>query len=78
MVATNTGRMESLSFVAPQAFLLELLMLWTDKSRIVTFGIASALGVIAGSLAYALVSSSFRSSRSATRGHCSATSSAAS
>ena len=59
-VATNTGRMESLSFVAPQAFLLELLMLWTDKSRIVTFGIASALGVIAGSFAYALASKSFR------------------
>ena len=59
-VATNTGRMESLSFVAPQAFLLELLMFWTDKSRIVTFGIASALGVIAGSLVYALVSKSFR------------------
>jgi hypothetical protein len=59
-VATNTGRMESLSFVAPQAFLLELLMLWTDKSKIVTFGIASALGVIAGSLAYALASKSFR------------------
>jgi hypothetical protein len=59
-VATNTGRMESLSFVAPQAFLLELLMFWTDKSKIVTFGIASALGVIAGSAAYALVSKSFR------------------
>jgi uncharacterized protein len=59
-VATNTGRMESLSFVAPQAFLLELLMLWTDKSRIVTFGIASALGVLAGSAAYALASKRFR------------------
>ncbi len=59
-IATNSGRMESLSFVAPQAFLLELLMLWTDKSKIVTFGIASALGVIAGSAAYALVSKSFR------------------
>jgi uncharacterized membrane protein YedE/YeeE len=59
-VATNTGRMESFSFVAPQAFLLELLMLWTDTSKIVTFGIASALGVIAGSLVYALVSKSFR------------------
>jgi uncharacterized membrane protein YedE/YeeE len=59
-VATNTGRMESLSFVAPQAFGLELLMLWTDKSKIVTFGIASALGVIVGSAAYALVSKSFR------------------
>jgi uncharacterized membrane protein YedE/YeeE len=59
-LATNTGRMESLSFVAPQAFLLELLMLWTDKSKIVTFGIATALGVVAGSAAYALVSKSFR------------------
>jgi uncharacterized membrane protein YedE/YeeE len=59
-VATNTGRMESLSFVAPQAFGLELLMFWTDKSKIVTFGVASALGVIAGSAAYALVSKSFR------------------
>jgi len=59
-VATNTGRMESLSFVAPQAFLLELLMFWTDKSKLVTFGIASALGVIAGSATYAIVSRSFR------------------
>ena len=59
-VATNSGRMESLSFVAPQAFLLELLMFWTDKSRIVTFGIAAVLGVMAGSLAYALVSKTFR------------------
>ncbi len=58
-VATNTGRMESLSFVAPQAFGLELLMFWTDKSKIVTFGIASALGVIVGSAAYALVSKTF-------------------
>jgi hypothetical protein len=30
-VATNTGRMESFSFVAPLAYTLEYLMLWTDK-----------------------------------------------
>ena len=59
-VATNTGRMESLSFVSPQAYTLELLMFWTDKSKIVTFGIASVLGVIAGSAAYAIASRSFR------------------
>ncbi|MCG6874647.1 MAG: YeeE/YedE family protein [Betaproteobacteria bacterium] len=59
-VATNTNRMESLSFVAPQAFFLELLMLWTDTSRILTFGIASAIGVVAGSACYALVSRTFR------------------
>jgi uncharacterized membrane protein YedE/YeeE len=59
-VATNTGRMESFSFVAPLAFTLEYLMLWTDKSKIVTYGIASAAGVIAGSAAYALATGKFR------------------
>jgi uncharacterized protein len=59
-VATNTGRMESFSFVAPLAFTLEYLMLWTDKSKIITYGIASAAGVIAGSAAYALASRTFR------------------
>jgi uncharacterized membrane protein YedE/YeeE len=52
--------MESFSFVAPLAFTLEYLMLWTDKSRIITYGIASAAGVIAGSAAYALASRTFR------------------
>jgi len=59
-VATNTGRMESFSFVAPFAFTLEYLMLWTDKSKIITYGIASAAGVIAGSAAYALATRKFR------------------
>ena len=59
-VATNSGRMESFSFVAPLAFTLEYLMLWTDKSKIITYGIASAAGVIAGSATYALATRSFR------------------
>jgi len=59
-IATNTGRMESFSFVAPLAYTLEYLMLWTDKSKIVTYGIASAAGVIAGSAAYALATRTFR------------------
>lgn len=59
-LATNSGRLESLSFVAPQAYTLELLMFWTDTSKIVTFGIASALGAVAGSAAYALASGNFR------------------
>ncbi|MBI3371637.1 MAG: YeeE/YedE family protein [Betaproteobacteria bacterium] len=59
-VATNSGRMESFSFVAPQAYVLELLMFWTDKTKVVTYGIASALGVIAGSAAYALATKNFR------------------
>ncbi len=59
-VATNSGRMESFSFVAPVAYTLELLMLWSDQSRIVTFGIAGVLGMLAGSAAYALASRTFR------------------
>ena len=59
-VATNTGRMESFSFVAPLAFTLQYFMLWTDKSQIVTYGIASVAGVICGSAAYALASGTFR------------------
>ena len=59
-LGTNGGRLESLSFVAPQAYTLELLMFWTDTSKIVTFGIASVLGVVAGSAAYALASGKFR------------------
>lgn len=59
-VATNTGRMESFSFVAPMAFSLEYLMLWTDKSKIITYGIASAAGVVVGSAVYALATKSFR------------------
>ena len=58
--ATNSGRMESFSFVAPQAYTLELLMLWSDKSRVMTFGIASVLGMFAGSLAWSLATKSFR------------------
>lgn len=59
-IATNSGRMESYSFVAPTAYLLELLMLWTDQSRVLTFGIAGVLGILAGSAAMALATRTFR------------------
>lgn len=59
-LATNSGRMESLTFVAPQAYTLELLMLWSDTSRKLTFAIATVLGVIAGSGAWALLTRNFR------------------
>ena len=57
---TNSRAAESLTFVAPVAYSLELLMLWSDKSLIVTFGIASTVGMIAGSLAYSLITRRFR------------------
>jgi uncharacterized protein len=58
--ATNSRTVESMSFVGPVAYGLELLMLWTDKSLHVTFGIASVLGVVLGSAAYAIASKQFR------------------
>ncbi len=57
---TNTRAAESVSFVAPLAYTLELLMLWTDKSMTITFGVMAALGVIAGSFICAIASQSFR------------------
>ena len=59
-LGTNSGRMESLTFVAPQAYTLELLLLWSDTSRKLSFGVAMALGVVAGSAAWALLTRQFR------------------
>ena len=59
-IATNSGKAESFSFVAPTAYLLELLLLWSDQSRIVTFGVAGVLGMLLGSSAVALVTRTFR------------------
>jgi hypothetical protein len=59
-VATNSGHLESFSFVAPTAYLLELLLLWTDQSRVITFGIAGVLGMLLGSAAMALATRTFR------------------
>jgi uncharacterized membrane protein YedE/YeeE len=59
-LATNSGRMESLSFVAPVAWTLDWLMFTSDSSRRLTLGVAAVAGVVAGSAAGALASRSFR------------------
>lgn len=58
--ATNTRTIESLSYVAPTAFTLELLMLWTDKSLHPSLGIVSLVGVVIGAGAVSLLTGSFR------------------
>jgi uncharacterized protein len=58
--ATNTRAMESMSFVAPLAFGLELLQRWTDQSLKVSFGIATVMGVVLGAGVMSLVTKSFR------------------
>lgn len=59
-VGTNSGRMESLSFVAPYAYTLDWLMMFSDKSKVLTIGIVSVIGVIAGAAVYALATRTFR------------------
>ena len=59
-VATNSQRMESLTFVAPIAYTIDWLLFFSDKSRVLTLGIVSCAGVVVGSAAYALATGGFR------------------
>ena len=57
---TNSRGPESVTNVVPFAYTLELLMLWTDASRTVTFAIASVFGIVAGSAAHSVLTGRFR------------------
>ena len=59
-LATNSGRMEALTFVAPAAYLLDWLLFFSDSSNVLTAGIVSAVGVIAGACASSIFNRSFR------------------
>lgn len=59
-LTTNSGRIESLSFVAPVAYLLDWLMFYSDKSKVLSLGIVSVLGVISGSFVMSRLEGSFR------------------
>lgn len=59
-LATNSGRMESLTFVAPQAYTLDYLMLGSDSSKKLTIAIVMVIGTILGASAYALASKTFQ------------------
>ncbi|HVG05670.1 MAG TPA: YeeE/YedE family protein [Burkholderiaceae bacterium] len=57
---TNSGRMESMSFVAPVAYTADYLMFFSDTSKVITVGIAAVLGMVSGSAAYSIFSGRFR------------------
>jgi uncharacterized membrane protein YedE/YeeE len=59
-VATNSQRMESLSFVAPIAYTIDWLIFFSDKSKVLTIGIVSTVGVIVGSALTAVATRTFR------------------
>ncbi len=59
-LVTNSGRMESLSFVAPYAYSLDWLMMYSDTSKVLTVGIVAVVGMILGSFVVALITKKFR------------------
>ncbi len=59
-LATNTQRMESLTFVAPMAYTVDWLILFSDKSKVLTIGIVTTAGVVLGSALVALLTRTFR------------------
>jgi len=59
-VGTYSGQMESLSFVAPMAHTLDWLMLYTDRSNVLTLGVVAVLGVTLGAALAAKASGEFR------------------
>ena len=59
-LATNSGRAESLSFVAPVAYAVDWLLFFSDKSKVLTLGIVSVAGVVVGSGFHAVFSKTFR------------------
>jgi uncharacterized protein len=59
-LATNSTRAEALSFVSPIAYTLDWLMFYSDANKLLTVGIASVFGVVAGSAVVAVAQRSFR------------------
>jgi uncharacterized protein len=58
-VGTNSGRLESLSFVAPMAYTLELLLFWSDTTKKVTLGIAACGGMVVGAFISSIIDKTF-------------------
>ena len=59
-LATNSTRAEGLSFVSPIAYTLDWLMFFSDKSKLLSVGIVTVVGVIVGSAVVALAQRTFR------------------
>lgn len=59
-LATNSGRMESVSLVGPTAYLLDYLTLFSDTSKTMSIAIVLALGILIGSFASALQKGQWR------------------
>ncbi|MCU0955887.1 MAG: YeeE/YedE family protein [Hydrogenophaga sp.] len=58
-LATNTGRMESLTFTAPMAYTLDWIIFFSDSSKVLTLGVVTVFGVVAGAFVQALLGREF-------------------
>lgn len=58
-LATNSRRMESLSFAAPVGFALDWVLFFSDTSKVLTVGIVSVFGAVVGSAAVSLATRDF-------------------
>jgi len=59
-LTTNSGRMEAMSFVAPMAYILDWLMFYSDVTKVLSFGMVSAMGVVCGAAISSVLNGSFR------------------
>lgn len=59
-LATNSGRAEAFSFVSPIAYTLDWVMFYSDSNKLLTVGIVSVFGAIAGSALVAVATGRFR------------------
>ena len=59
-LGTASGRMEALTFTAPMAHVLDWLIFYSDRQKLLTLGVASVLGVVTGALLESLATRSFR------------------
>lgn len=59
-VATSSGRIEALNFVAPIANTLDWLMFYSDASKVLTTGVMAVTGVVCGAALSAVQNKTFR------------------
>lgn len=59
-LASSSRAMESFSFVAPVAYLLDWLIWFSDKNKLLTIGVVTPLGVVLGAWVVALWTRRFR------------------
>ncbi len=59
-LATNSRRMESLSYVSAVSYSVDYLLFFSDVSKVLTIAIVSAVGLVVGAGLHAVVSNTFR------------------